>query len=401
MKGMGADEPTLDERISRWSAVTLYPHRAQVATEVHIIFAGARCPSGNTQSDQAEQAGVDNSHSDRRKKTMIINTVIVAAGLGFMLLAVAGDCAELRSGGPGSDGSGFVATRNPVFPGADPHAIVVGKAVWVYPTVGGGHFDAFSSPDLQNWKRHGSVLDLANVSWLREGGYTNCQAWAPGVTQRGKKFYMYFSVGPQSPGYPSRIGVAVADSPAGPFVDSGKPLLTGGNGFEAIDAMVFDDPKSDKFYFYAGGSAGATLRVFEMNPDMISFAREIKVETPPQFTEGSFMHYRNGVYYFTYSHGWWQGDSYSVHYVTSKTPVGPWTPGGVILASDDKRKGPGHHSIIKHPSRDAWYIVYHRWENQTGSGPYRGSRQVAIEKLEYNPDGALKPVTMTDMPPRW
>ena len=331
---------------------------------------------------------------------MIENILAVAAGIGLMLLAVEGDCAAPQPDGLAADGSTFIATRNPIFRGADPHAMVIKKTVWVYPTAGGRHFEAFSSKDLRNWARHGVVLDFANVSWLAEGGYTNCQAWAPGVAQKGKKFYMYFSVGPQSPGFPSRIGVAVADSPAGPFVDSGKPLLTGGNGFEAIDAMVFDDPQTHKFYFYAGGSAGATLRVFEMNPDMISFAREVKVDTPPQFTEGSFMHYRNGVYYLSYSHGWWQGDSYSVHYVTSNTPVGPWKAGGAILTSDDKRKGPGHHSIIKHPSRDEWYIVYHRWENQTGSGPYSGSRQVAIEKLEYGSDGSLRPVTMTDMPPK-
>ncbi|HEY3411559.1 MAG TPA: family 43 glycosylhydrolase [Armatimonadota bacterium] len=331
---------------------------------------------------------------------MIVNILIVAAGLGLVFLALEGDCAQPPPNTPPSGGSTFVADRNPVFRGADPHAIVVGTTIWVYPTVGRGRFDAFSSADLRTWERHNAVLELTGVKWIHDGGYTDCQAWAPGVVQKGGKFYMYFSVGPQSPGYPSRIGVAVGDSPAGPFVDSGKPLLTGGNGFEAIDAMVFDDPKTHKFYFYAGGSAGATLRVFEMNPDMVSFAREIKVNTPPHFTEGSFMHYRNGVYYFTYSHGWWEGDTYSVYYVTSTTPVGPWKAGGKILSSDDKRKGPGHHSIIKHPDRDEWYIVYHRWENQSGRGPYRGSRQVAIDKLEYGSDGSLKPVTMTNVPPR-
>jgi hypothetical protein len=39
---------------------------------------------------------------------------------------------------------------------------------------------------------------------------------------------------------------------------SGKPLVTGGNGFEAIDPMVFVDPKTKTPYLYAGGSAGAT-----------------------------------------------------------------------------------------------------------------------------------------------
>ncbi len=80
--------------------------------------------------------------------------------------------------------------------------------------------------------------------------------------------------------------LAVRDAPQGPFRDSGKPLLIGGNGFEAIDPMAFSDPKSGRTFSYAGGSAGAKLRVFELNPDLLSFAREIPVETPRNFTDG-------------------------------------------------------------------------------------------------------------------
>ena len=77
-------------------------------------------------------------------------------------------------------------------------------------------------------------------------------------------------------------------------------------------------------------------------------------------------------------------------------PTGPWTYRGAILTSDATHKGPGHHSFIKSDVSGQWYIVYHRWENQKGDGPYRGSRQVCIDKLEYDADGLIKPIVMTN-----
>jgi beta-xylosidase len=293
--------------------------------------------------------------------------------------------------------TGLLHAANPVMPGADPHALVVGDVVWIYPTWSPGRgerFFAFSSTDLANWQRHGPVLDFDDVAWIGDDGQEVHHAWAPAVLSHEGKYHFYYSVGPQNP-TPSRIGVAVGTTPDGPFHDSGKPLLTGGNGFEAIDPMAFADPRSGKTYLYAGGSAGATLRVFELNADLVSIAREVPVENPPQFTEGAFMHCHDGRYYLSYSHGRWQHSSYSVHYATADSPTGPWTYRGAILTSDATRKGPGHHSFIRRPLTGEWLIVYHRWENQTGDGPYRGSRQICIDAMEYDPDGLIRPIVMT------
>ena len=292
----------------------------------------------------------------------------------------------------------WLQAANPVMPGADPYTLVVDHSVWIYPTWTDGHgpsFFAFSSTDLSHWQRQGPVLDFKQVSWIRDDGQKRHYAWAPSVLTRNGKYYFYYSVGPQNP-TPSRIGVAVGDEPGGPFRDSGRPLLTGGQGFEAIDPMVFTDPVSGKTYLYAGGSAGAKLRVFELTPDLESLAREIPVKTPPQFTEGVFMHHRNGRYYLSYSHGGWQYSSYSVHYATAETPIGPWTYRGAILTSDATHKGPGHHSFIRSPLTGEWLIVYHRWENQTGDGPYHGSRQICIDRVEYDQDGLIRPIVMTE-----
>lgn len=290
---------------------------------------------------------------------------------------------------------------NPQFPGADPHAVFIDGDLWVFPTGGPGgswtadRFGAFSSADRKHWKNRGELIRRESIRWIADDGAKEHFLWAPAVATRGGKWYLYYSVGPQNP-TPSRIGVAVASRPQGPFVDSGKPLLTGGNGFEAIDPMTFVDPKSGNAYLYAGGSAGAKLRVFALTPDMITIDHEIAVAQPPEFTEGAFMHERGGIYYLSYSHGHWNGPDYSVHYATAASPTGPWRYRGAILTSDERHKGPGHHSFARNPKTGAWLIVYHRWENPRGGMPFRGERQVAIDRLHYTRDGRILPVRMTD-----
>ena len=289
---------------------------------------------------------------------------------------------------------------NPQFQGADPHAMMIGDEMWVFPTGGPGgswaadRFGAFSSRDLRTWRPRGELIRRDQIAWIGADGAPEHFLWAPGVATRDGKWYLYYSVGPQNP-TPSRIGVAVADRPEGPYRDSGRPLVTGGNGFEAIDPMVFVDPRSGKAYLYAGGSAGATLRVWELNRDMTTLAREVPVTTPRLFTEGAFMHERDGIYYLSYSHGRFNGPDYSVHYATAPSPVGPWRYRGAILTSDRLRKGPGHHSFVHAPD-GRWLIVYHRWEQPRGPAPFTGERQVAIDRVSYARDGRILPVRMTE-----
>ncbi len=289
---------------------------------------------------------------------------------------------------------------NPIFPSADPDAVVFGKTYWMYPSAGGSYdpkFRAYSSGDLRTWQDRGVVLDMKDISWVDDGAHARHGAWAPTIFLANKKYYFYYAIGPQSENHPSRIGVAVGDEPQGPFKDIGKPLINdGGHGFEAIDPMTFADPKTGIVYLYAGGSAGSKLRVWVLNNDLISLKREVKVDTPREFTEGVFMHERNGLYYLSYSHGRWNDADYSVHYATSSTPIGPWNYRGCILSSDATHKGPGHHSFVENPVTGKWFIVYHRWETTVPEGPYKGKRQIAIEQIEYNRDGTIKPIKMTD-----
>lgn len=293
--------------------------------------------------------------------------------------------------------AGF-ALANPLLDGADPHVLQTDGTFWMFPTESRSRkpiFAAYRSTDLRKWKRTGPILELDDIRWVTDAGRPY-HAWAPAMIERGGKFYFYYSVGPQSENRPSRIGVAVGNSPDGKFIDSGKALLTGGDGFEAIDPMVFIDPVSNKTYFYAGGSAGSKLRVFELAEDMVTLGSEIKVATPEKFTEAPFMHRHGEMYYLSYSHGSFNRSSYSVHYATAPSPIGPWKYRGAILESDAKHQGPGHHSFVENPKTKSWHIIYHRWDTTEKPGPFKGTRKIAAEKIEYDQDGLIRPIRMTD-----
>ncbi|ATY34559.1 family 43 glycosylhydrolase [Sphingomonas psychrotolerans] len=279
-----------------------------------------------------------------------------------------------------------------VFVGADPDIEAAEGRWWIYPT-GGDGLSAWSSPDKVKWTKSDPLIRLKDIAWADNDRAPRHYLWAPDMVQAAGGWYFYYSVGPQNP-TPSRLGVAVCKGPAGPCTDSGKPLVTGGKGFEAIDPAVFIDPKSKTPYLYAGGSAGATLRVWALKPDMVNIDREVPVETPPNFTEGAFVHYRKGIYYLSWSAGRWNDSSYQVHYAVALSPIGPWRYGGALLVGDRKYRGPGHHSFFEDPKDGQWYIVYHRWEGQIGDGPYSGDRRVAIQKIAYRDDGAILPIKM-------
>ena len=301
------------------------------------------------------------------------------------------------------------AESNPVIAGyyADPEIIYSHKTgkFHLYPTSdgfdgwGGYYFRTFSSDNLKEWKDDGVMLDLQkDVAWA------NGNAWAPAIKQVrvGKnryKYYYYFSGGQD--GGVKKIGVAVADDPKGPFVDSGQPLIDfrpeGISNGQQIDPDVFTDPKSGKSYLFWGNGylAGA-----ELNKDMVSIKKNtIKVMTPDKtFREAIEVFERKGVYYFLWSEDDTGSPNYKVRYATAPSPMGPLTipDNNIVIMKDESRGifGTGHNSILQLPGKDQWYIVYHRISRPDGiTKSYPGtSREVCIDKLEFNADGSIRQV---------
>jgi arabinoxylan arabinofuranohydrolase len=304
--------------------------------------------------------------------------------------------------------NGFPAIpNNPVLAGyfADPDILYSNKnkKYYLYPTSdgydgwSGTYFKTFSSNDLKTWTDEGVILDLKkDVEWADRN------AWAPAIIEKkkGKKYsyYYYFTAA-------QKIGVAVANDPAGPFKDSGKPLVAakpeGVKGGQEIDPMVFCDPKTKKNYLYWGNGY---LAVAELNKDMVSIKpNTTKIITPPKtFREGVYVFYRNGLYYFLWSENDTRDEDYRVRYGTSKSPTGPLDiPDNNLILSKRAELGiygTGHNSVLQVPGKDEWYIVYHRFSRPNGISMGRAAgfhREVCIDKMEFNADGSIKVVTPT------
>ncbi|MEJ6981219.1 family 43 glycosylhydrolase [Pedobacter sp. P351] len=297
--------------------------------------------------------------------------------------------------------------HNPVLEGyyADPDILYSEKTgrFYIYPTSdgfnnwSGTYFKTFSSPDLVNWKDEGVILDLAkDVSWAKKN------AWAPCIIEKkinGKYKYFYYFTAAQ------KIGVAVADNPTGPFVDSGKPIINqypeGVTRGQQIDPDVFIDPKTGKSYLYWGNTymAGA-----ELSDDMVSLKPgSTKILTPDNtFREGTSVFFRNGKYYFMWSEDDTRSVKYKVRYGTAASPLDKIEiPENNTVIETYKESGiyaTGHNSVLQIPGKDEWYIVYHRFNYPKGitMGDAAGfNREVCIDKIVFNKDGSIKQIFPT------
>ncbi len=302
--------------------------------------------------------------------------------------------------------------RNPILPQfhADPeilHSEADGR-YYIYSTTdgfpgwGGTYFTCYSSDNLRDWRYEGVTLDLSTdrVAWA------DGNAWAPAIEEKkidGKyKYFFYFSGNPVAGGG-KQIGVAVADSPTGPFVAAEKPMITDspvGRG-QQIDVDVFTDPVGGKSYLYWGNGymAGA-----ELNDDMLSVKpATVTVLTPEggslqdyEYREAPYVFYRNGLYYFMWSVDDTGSPNYHVAYGTSTSPLGPVkvaeNPVVLIQKPWEQIYGPAHNSVLKLPGSDAWIIVYHRINPAYKDDRPGIHREVCVDRLLFNPDGSIVPV---------
>lgn len=304
---------------------------------------------------------------------------------------------------------------NPVISGfyADPEILYAEQTgrYYLYPTTDGeigwnNHdFHVYSSDDLRRWTNEGVMFDLPrDCSWADSKGWAPCIIERKYVGRRGKPYYKYFYYFVAE----GKIGVAVADRPTGPFRDAlGRPMLDrlpeGVRGGQVIDPDVFRDPQTGSYYLYWGNGF---LAVAELNDDMVSLKEgTTRILIPRErkrdfhYNEGTYVFYRDGKYYFTWSENDTRSPNYQVRYAVSDSPTaltGAVSP-TVLLAKDGSKGiwGTGHHAVIRRPGTDDWYIVYHRFARPDAiklgwDAGYH--REICIDKLEFNDDGTLKSV---------
>jgi arabinan endo-1,5-alpha-L-arabinosidase len=272
------------------------------------------------------------------------------------------------------------------------------------------------SLDLVQWEQLGDALPEKPV-WARE----TQDFWAPSVISDGSTYFMYYSATPDLFNRPERghcLAIATSASPAGPFVDMGAPLLLG-EGFEFIDPMAYDDPATGKRLLY-WGSGFQPIRVQELAPDRISFARGSKpvdliwpnpVEGAfPRLVEACWIHRHDGYYYLFYS-----GDNccgpdaeYGVMVARSASATGPFetleqakgVPHSLMLSRSDRWLAPGHNSIVNDKAGNSW-IVYHAIDanrpRQRQEDEINSRRILLIDRIEWK-DGWPFVGTPSDTP---
>jgi hypothetical protein len=254
----------------------------------------------------------------------------------------------------------------------------------------------FKSTDMVNWTRT-TPMTLKTFAW------TNANAWAGQMIKgRNGKYYWYVPINDiRFSKDRMAIGVAVADSPEGPWKDAlGKPLVNDSVEMatwnitnidqtpHTIDPTVFIDDDGQAYLQYGGFW---TMVSVKLNPDMISLGSKLVRSTPFDYFESPYLVKRNGVYYQIYARG--AANPTTIDYATSNTPQGPWTHRGTILGKMPKVEG--QHETTNHAAvaefAGQWYIVYHISNGPNGGGTYR--RMVAIDKMLFNADGTIRPVT--------
>lgn len=275
---------------------------------------------------------------------------------------------------------------------ADPAPIVHNDTVFLY--VGHDEDDApsnsflmreyslFTTTDMVNWTAHPVPLKTSDFQWSAG------DASAAQCIERNGKFYFYISsLNKTSPGV--SVGVAVADSPYGPFKDAlGKALVTnnmttfGKHSWDDLDPTVMIDTDGQA-YLYWGNNACYWAK---LNADMISLDGPItaldifdKSVFGPDFEEAPWVYKRNDKYYMIYASHVVE----SIHYTTAKTATGPWTYGGLLMPHSGN-SGSNHPAIIDYKGHT--YFFYHGAE-LPGGGDF--NRAVCIEEFTYGKDGAI------------
>ncbi len=277
--------------------------------------------------------------------------------------------------------------RNPLMPDlemADPHVIAVDGKYYLYATSHGKGFDVFVSDDLVNWENKGLAFDDP-----RRG------AWAPDVfhNKRGDgKFYLYYtdSAPKREDGKRlKQIGIAVATSPLGPFVDKGALAM------DAIDAHLFQDDDGKFYLYYVDLFEGFDIRVQPMS-DPLTKKGEVKEVIRPtepwekisgHVTEGPFMLKRDGTYYLMFSGTGADSPNYGIGYATSKSPMGPFVkhPGNPIVQRRENLFGPGHHCVVAGPNKKLWMVYHQKRGTETSF-----LRYLAIDPMWFDDAGVIR-----------
>lgn len=316
------------------------------------------------------------------------------------------------------------AAGNPIY-GGDPSILVDGDTVYLYVGHDVSQTEAYNIPeycvystkDLKNWKYHGPVMNMKDVSWGARDA-----AWAGQVMKYKGKYYMYFCSWNSKDSGKQSIGVAVSDKPTGPFVDKGEPIVKGSvttgesSAWNDIDptAWIETDDSGAEHRYLAWGNG--KYFVCELNEDMVSvkdingdgkitFGTQISGKTSKDvdiiekdmtgmtFTEAPWIYRRQnaegkyyGKYYLFYAFGWREQMAYTT---TDNLLDGKWD-GAHVVMEPSVTSNTNHMAVFDFKGKT--YFVYHNGSMPAGSG-FR--RIPCITEIKFEQDGSIKEIPET------
>lgn len=321
--------------------------------------------------------------------------------------AAPGEAITIFKSTGGNPIGGFDAEGNLVY-GGDPSVMIDGDTLYLYV----GHdistddkyvipeYLCYSTKDMVTWNYEGVVLSMSDVKWADRSS-----AWAGQVAKHGGKYYFYFCSWDKTDGGKQSIGVAVADSPKGPFVDIGTALVKGSfttgetSAWNDIDPTVWieTDEQGEEHRYLSWGNG--KLFMCELNEDMVSvkdyngdgkitFGADVKEKTAPKsFTEAPWIYRRQdengkyyGDYYIFYAYGWREKMAYAT---TDDLMDGMVTYQATIM-QPSATSNTNHMAVFDFLGK-TWF-VYHNGSLPNGSG-YR--RVACIQELKFNEDGSV------------
>lgn len=271
-------------------------------------------------------------------------------------------------------------------------------AYYMYATSSTVGYKVWKSTDLENWEALGLAYQLSSNTWSYK------DFWAPEVVEANGKYYMYYTAREKGSDR-LQIGVAIAENPAGPFIDAlDKPLFDIGSA--VIDASVFTASNGEKYLYYSkdcsenivDGTHISQIYGVKLGADMLSVEGDHqlllspiqkwetqKIEEGWLWNEGPSVIEVDGVFYMTYSgNPYWSFD-YSIGVATSDNPLGPFTKDAQnpVVKGDKSQEisGPGHNSIFTSHDKQKTYIAYHVHMYLEAGG---GERKMLISEVSFS-----------------
>lgn len=238
----------------------------------------------------------------------------------------------------------------------------------------------YRSYDLIHWSYIGDAFQQT-PPWV---GNATGQFWAPAVKRLNGKYSMYY-VAPNTPSGGAAIGVATSSSPAGPWTDSGAPVIApeaafccAGSKRAVIDPDVIADDSGQLYISYGSFFGGISVRKLSADGLTSDPASETLIGID-NFGEGASFWKHNGYYYLFFSTaGCCDGplSGYSVLVGRARSPMGPFldkdgaaltdfAPGGTfaMAANGNRWVGPGGNVVFQDDSGQD-YMLYHAVDRQ-------------------------------------